>query len=126
MEKQQISGRFIAGEKAFSWTVDVRRIARASRCDLSMRDQICRAAASVSANIAEGAGHHHPGDQARFYSIARGSLMETLLGLRLLVAEGQVDHATAASLRDRGDEVGRILTGLIRNCHERRRAAVPR
>jgi four helix bundle protein len=126
MEKQQISGRFIAGEKAFSWTVDVRRIARISRCDLSMRDQICRAAASVSANIAEGAGHHHPGDQARFYSIARGSLMETLMGLRLLVAEGQVDDATAAGLRDRGDEVGRILSGLIRSCHERRRAALPR
>ena len=91
-----------------------------------MRDQICRAAASVSANIAEGAGHHHPGDQARFYSIARGSLMETLMGLRLLVAEGQVDYATAATLRDRGDEVGRILSGLIRSCHERRRAALPR
>jgi hypothetical protein len=57
-----------------------------------MRDQICRAAASVSANI----------------------------------AEGQVDHATAATLRDRGDEVGRILSGLIRSCHERRRTAVPR
>ena len=124
METQQKVKGFITGEKAFSWTVDVRKCVATSRCDLGMRDQISRAAASVSANIAEGSGHHHPGDQARFYSIARGSLAETVVGLRLLAAEGHVAPAEFASLSSRAEEVRLLLGGLIRSSYARRTQTV--
>lgn len=59
--------------------------------------QLVRAADSVGANIAEGAGRGTGPDRARFVRIARGSLYETRYWLRraqsrdLLAAE-QVEH----------------------------------
>jgi four helix bundle protein len=41
-----------------------------------LRDQLRRAAFSVSLNIAEGTGKNGRSDRVRFYSIARGSAME--------------------------------------------------
>lgn len=43
--------------------------------------QICRAAKSITANIAEGYGRYHYLDSLKFYSNARGSLEETLAHL---------------------------------------------
>ena len=43
-----------------------------------MAPQIRRSSKSVIANIAEGYGRYHYLDSLRFYSIARGSLNETL------------------------------------------------
>jgi four helix bundle protein len=50
--------------------------------DFKYCDQIRGAAASVSANIAEGFARRSPGDFARFLSIAKGSLLETQDRLR--------------------------------------------
>ena len=41
-----------------------------------MRDQIVRAALSISASLAEGCGRRAQADKAHFYAIARGSAME--------------------------------------------------
>jgi len=41
-----------------------------------VRDQLTRAALSISANLAEGCGRRAPADKAHFYAIARGSAME--------------------------------------------------
>ena len=43
--------------------------------------QVCRAAKSITANIAEGYGRYHYLDSLKFYSNARGSLEETLAHL---------------------------------------------
>ena len=42
-----------------------------------VRDQLLRAACSIIANIAEGAGEHSRRDKARFYRIARRSATES-------------------------------------------------
>src|SRR5512135_1454139 len=44
----------------------------------NLADQLRRAAASVTLNIAEGYGRYHYLDSLRFYYIARGSLNETI------------------------------------------------
>jgi four helix bundle protein len=41
-----------------------------------LRDQLRRAAFSISLNIAEGTGKNGRADRIRFYSVARGSAME--------------------------------------------------
>jgi len=45
--------------------------------DFKYRDQIRASSSSAPANIAEGFGRFRPRDSARFYEIARASLMET-------------------------------------------------
>jgi len=42
----------------------------------ALRDQLRRAAFSISLNIAEGTGKNRDTDRKRFYAIARGSAME--------------------------------------------------
>lgn len=45
--------------------------------DYALKSQIRKSAESISANIAEGFGRHHPKDKINFYRYARGSAMET-------------------------------------------------
>ena len=82
--------------------------------------QVRRAAVSVPANIAEGAGRRTPGEFLQFASIARGSLaeLETLLTVarRLDYMEEPVYRALLEDLF----ELGRMATGLMRTLEERR------
>jgi four helix bundle protein len=82
--------------------------------------QVRRAAVSVPANIAEGAGRRTPGEFVHFVGIARGSLaeLETLLILarRLEYIDQDVFDAVSNDLL----ELGRMSTGLLRSLNERR------
>ena len=53
-----------------------RMLARLPRGEREIRDQLKRAALSISLNIAEGAGKPTHTDRARYHAIARGSAME--------------------------------------------------
>lgn len=80
----------------------------------AMLDQIQRAADSIPANIAEGYGRYSRRDYIRFVTVANGSLKE--LETRLLRARAR--HPSTAPevdiLLELSEEVGRILSGLIR------------
>jgi len=76
--------------------------------------QLQRAAVSIPANIAEGHGRKHRGDYLHHLSITRGSLAELethlLLAVRLkYVAQGDIEPLLAQT-----DELGRMISGLIR------------
>ena len=79
-----------------------------------LAQQMRVAAVSIAANIAEGKGRNQPRDYGRFLSIARGSARELdthfVLAHRLEYLASQ-DLAVAAGLLD---EVGRMLTTLMR------------
>lgn len=78
-----------------------------------LTNQLCRAASSVPANIAEGKGRYYGKDYMRFLYIARGSLEETRYHLILARDLGYIDLNEWDSLIDRLDKVGKLLNGLI-------------
>ena len=61
-----------------------------------LKDQIRRASSSIVLNIAEGAGKLSPQDRRRFYSIARGSLLEVSAGIDVANALGLMNDALHA------------------------------
>jgi four helix bundle protein len=73
-----------------------------------------RAAVSVGANIAEGAGRGGDREFARFLRIARGSVHE--LEFEVMAAQdlGIISQKTADSLRSQLADQRRMLSGLIR------------
>ncbi|MEA2391921.1 MAG: hypothetical protein QOK31_2030 [Solirubrobacteraceae bacterium] len=73
--------------------------------------QLVRAADSVGANIAEGAGRWHPADRRRLYMIARGSLYE----VEHWLLRAQARALTNDIFEGRANEVGRTLNGLIKS-----------
>jgi four helix bundle protein len=74
--------------------------------------QLIRALDSVPANIAEATGRESLKDQARFYVIARGSLREAQ---QWLVRADARALPLPAGARERAEEVGKMLSGLIRS-----------
>ncbi len=80
-----------------------------------MRDQSCRAAFSVPANIAEGNGRSTPLDYASFIDRARGSLFE--LDSWLVAAEriGSITSETQQALEPRIADLGARLNNLARS-----------
>jgi four helix bundle protein len=82
----------------------------------SLTDQIRRAAVSVPSNIAEGQAHFNKREFLHFLRHARGSLAE--LETQTLLAKRLNPDAAAEKLLTQIDELGRILSGLIRSLGE--------
>jgi four helix bundle protein len=81
---------------------------RDERWDLGR--QLTRAADSIGANIAEAYGRWRPDDKKRLLVIARGSYFETHYWLARARARGLLER----DYRDRLNEIGKALNGLIR------------
>ena len=82
--------------------------------------QVRRAAVSVPANIAEGAGRRTAGEFMHFVGVARGSLaeLETLLAVARRL--DYIEEPVFRSLSEDLFELGRMTTGLLRTLEERR------
>lgn len=81
--------------------------------------QLRRAAVSVPSNIAEGKAHYSNREFVRFLRHARGSLAE--IETQVLIAQGRryLASDTATQLTQQPDELGRVLSGLIKSLNER-------
>ena len=81
--------------------------------------QIRRAAVSIPANIAEGAGRKHDKEFARFLSIAQGSSSE--LETELLIARklNYLSEDSYSQLRRELDSIGQMIVGLERTVEKR-------
>ena len=77
--------------------------------------QIRRAAVSIPANIAEGAGRHSRKEFAHFLSNSQGSASE--LETELIIANrlGYLDETSFQVLLRELDRIGRLITGLVRH-----------
>jgi four helix bundle protein len=104
----------IAWRKATQLALDIYRCTRTFPKDelYGLTSQMRRAAVSVASNIAEGKGRYSRKEFLQFLYRARGSLLE--LQTQLFIA-GELDYLESISARrikDKADELGRILNGL--------------
>jgi four helix bundle protein len=85
----------------------------------TVEQQMVRAADSVGANIAEGAGRGSYADNRRFVRIARGSLYEVKFLLRRAHRRGLPTEAQTESLRPLIDELAPTLNAYLRSLNRR-------
>ena len=79
-------------------------------------DQLERAALSVVLNLVEGAGRTSWKEKRHFFSIALGSLAESVAVLDLASARGLLGPSETARLVAVARRVGALLTGLMKAC----------
>jgi four helix bundle protein len=77
-----------------------------------LTSQICRAATSIPANIAEGQGRQNTREFLHFLRVARGSLKELETHLILSHRVGLLPEKALHESLGLTDEVGRMLAGL--------------
>ena len=77
-----------------------------------LTSQIRRAAVSIPANVAEGAGRQSKKDFARFLSNAQGSASELETELTIAQRLGYLDQSTFDKLIVELGRIGRLITGL--------------
>ena len=80
-----------------------------------LADQLCRAAASVPANIVEGQARQTTKEYVHFLYNARGSLEETRYHLLLAKDLKLLDSDVYASLEREYETVSKMLNGLIQS-----------
>ena len=113
MHDAQQSTRFDALEKATTAAgIAISLAMRVSAPLKPIADQVIRAASSVPANIAEGAGRSGR-DRLHHYRIAYGSAKEVDIHLRLLTGSGAIDKARAATALHLFDDVRAITWRLL-------------
>jgi len=77
--------------------------------------QLVKAADSIGANIAEGAGRGTPGDNKRFIRISRGSLNETKYWLRRAYRRNLIDEEQDAYLRQIIEDLAPQLNAYLKS-----------
>lgn len=82
--------------------------------DFGLQDQIRRSAVSVMANIAEGYERRGDKEFVRFLNISKGSLAEVKSHLYVAFDVGYIDEKVLQSLKDKIDEVAKLISGLIK------------
>jgi four helix bundle protein len=84
-----------------------------------LKDQLERASTSCVLNLAEGWGHWQPREKSHFYTIARGSVLESAAVIDLLRVRGLSDATECARVRDLAQRIAQMLGGLIRRVGSR-------
>ena len=105
-----------AWELADEFAVEVYRMSAVFPDDekYALTSQLRRAAYSIAANIAEGAGRRTTKDFVRFLDMALGSANEASYFVHLAHRLNYLDDLSSDALKDHGDSVSRCLSSYIR------------
>ena len=79
----------------------------------ALSDQLRRAVISIPSNIAEGSGRNSQKDQAHFYNISYGSLMEVFSQLDIACDLGYISQEEFEQMELLINEEAKMLSGLI-------------
>lgn len=82
--------------------------------DCALRDQIRRAAVSISSNIAEGDEHGTDKQSVRFFYMARGSSAEVLTQSVIALEIGYFNNDIFEDIQERCKIISGMLTKLIK------------
>lgn len=104
----------ITWQKSQDFAVEIYGKFGASR-DFGFRDQICRAAVSISNNIAEGFDRSSNAEFRRFLYISSGSCSECKSMLYLAERLNYLPKEVAIELRNNSSEISKIIAGLIKS-----------
>ena len=86
-----------------------------------LTSQLRRAAVSIPANSAEGAGRKSYQEFAHFLSNSQGSTSEVETELLIASRLGYVEESSYRALRSSLDEIGAMLTGLCQHLEKKGR-----
>ena len=103
----------IIWQKAVEFATDIYKLTEtaAMRTDFGLKDQLRRAAVSISANIAEGFERRSRNEYLNFLNIAKGSSGEVRSLLEVAARVGYLNNDELVSLRNRS----KFLSGSISN-----------
>ncbi len=104
----------VCWKKGQDFAVDVYGKFSASK-DWNFRDQICKAAVSISNNIAEGFDRSSDAEFIRFLYYAIGSASEVKSMLYLASRLNYINREELTILLAQADEVSKIVRGLIKS-----------
>ena len=113
--------QLVVWQKAHELAMDVLKLAETSplRRRFYFRDQMCDAAMSIPANIAEGNGRSTPADYASFVDRARGSLFELDEWLLAARDNGWLEPALYEQFEPRIAELSYLLLALANSLRAR-------
>ena len=106
----------IVWQKSMTLAVEIYQLGRRlpPREQFGFSSQLRRSSASIPANLAEGHSRGSRGDFRRHVSVARGSLAELETHLELVRRIGLISAKETAPAESLADEVGRMLSALLR------------
>ncbi len=104
-------------KKAIEFVVDVYRATESFPKDerFALTSQLRRAAVSIPANIAEGAGRKFDKEFGYFLSNSQGSASEVETELLIASRLKYIEEPKYLALRSSLDDIGRMLTGLCQH-----------
>jgi four helix bundle protein len=104
-------------QKAHNFTLKIYRLTNnfPKQEQFRLIDQLCRSASSVPANIAEGNSRQSKKEFVQFLFQAKGSLAETQYHCMLAKDLHYIDEKEFSALIEQSDEIGRMITGLMKS-----------
>jgi|CXWL01.1.fsa_nt_gi four helix bundle protein len=101
-------------KKSVDFTVEVYKVTESFPKDerFGLISQIRRAAVSIAANIAEGAGRRSDKEFLNFLSMSQGSASEVETELLIAFRLGYISEEIFQALIQKTDEIGRMISGL--------------
>lgn len=85
----------------------------------TMSDQLRRAAVSIPSNIAEGNSRFHKAERMHFFRISRGSAFECATLIDLCSLRNALTKEQAVEVKQRLEEVSKILFALAKNADKK-------
>jgi four helix bundle protein len=114
-------------EKLDVWKMAIEMVVRVYECTsrlpseekFGLTSQIRRAAVSIPANIAEGAGRQHDREFLQFLGIAQGSARELETELLIAYRLGYIDEESFRKIHEEVNSVARMMVGLAKHLRSR-------